>query len=271
MNQMNRGKSSGLIAVVLMAAAVAAAQTGCKKVEQNATGTNLFPAPAPGASAPYYGQRGVDASWPAMPADGQVQKADNLMAKNYEFVFDASGSMMSGECAARGSKWDEAVAAALEFGKSLPADANLGLWVFDASGIRELLPLNPLTPDALGLALRRVQPGGGTPLNSAMQFGYKALQDQAIKQLGNGEYHLVVVTDGQANMGEDPSELVTAIAQRSPVTVHAIGFCIGGDHALNRAGITRYVAANDGTALRKGLADVLAEAPSFDASGFTAQ
>lgn len=47
------------------------------------------------------------------------------------------------------------------------------------------------------------------------------------------------------------------------MVLHTIGFCIGEKHSLNQPGRTLYRAADNPEQLRAGLADVLAEAPSF--------
>jgi hypothetical protein len=91
---------------------------------------------------------------------------------------------------------------------------------------------------------------------------------RAAAQLGYGEYHLVVVTDGEANQGEDPRAIVDVITRKSPIVVHTIGFCIGQNHSLNQPGKTVYRAADNPEDLERGLAEVLAEAPSFDAQSF---
>ena len=86
--------------------------------------------------------------------------------------------------------------------------------------------------------------------------------------MGYGEYHLVIVTDGEANDGEDPREAVDALLAKSPVVLHTIGFCIGETHSLNQKGRVFYQSADNPEELRKGLTDVLAEATSFNLDGF---
>ena len=110
--------------------------------------------------------------------------------------------------------------------------------------------------------------GGGTPLSSAIEIAYKSLTAQAKKQLGYGDYHLVVVTDGVANTGYEPDNVLAKILTESPVVVHTIGFCISTRHSLNQPGRTIYNTAQDYESLRKGLQSVLAEAPEFSVSEF---
>jgi hypothetical protein len=79
---------------------------------------------------------------------------------------------------------------------------------------------------------------------------------------------LVVVTDGHASKGEDPTPAVNRILGESPVVVHTIGFCIGERHPLNQPGRTYYRSANNPRALQQGLETVLAESPDFSVTQF---
>jgi Ca-activated chloride channel homolog len=188
--------------------------------------------------------------------------------KNYYVVFDASGSMGENECTNGGTKLEAAKAALRQFAQSVPANANLGLEVFDAQDVAEHLPLGADNREQFDAAVDAVRAGGGTPLKSAIAQGYAALSRQGQRQLGYGEYHLVVVTDGEASGGEDPGSIVDQVLAESPVVLHTIGFCIGQDHSLNQPGRVLYQSADNPEELAKGLSDVLAEAPSFDVADF---
>ena len=102
----------------------------------------------------------------------------------------------------------------------------------------------------------------------AITLAYDKLMAQGASQLGYGEYHLVVVTDGHADSGQDPTPIVNKLLAESPVVLQTIGFCIGSKHALNQEGRTMYKEANNVEDLRQGLADVLAEAPQFTVTEF---
>jgi uncharacterized protein with von Willebrand factor type A (vWA) domain len=117
-------------------------------------------------------------------------------------------------------------------------------------------------------AVNNSQTGGGTPLKSAIAEGIRRLGAQARKQLGYGEYHLVVVTDGEADYGEDPKEVVNFVVANTPVVIHTIGFCLDDRHSLNQVGKTDYKAATSPEDLVKGLKDVLAESESFSVDNF---
>lgn len=207
---------------------------------------------------------------PAWPPIGEGQRlAADPLARNYYVVFDASGSMSETRCADGKTKIDAARMAIAAFAQSLPADANLGLLAFDGAGIRERLALAPADQAEVGHVVGGIYPGGVTPLRSAIAKAYEAITEQGKRQLGYGEYHLVVVTDGEFNPNsENPADVVDKILDDSPVVIHTIGFCIGVQHSLNQEGRTFYKAANNPDELKQGLDDVLAESPSFDVKTF---
>jgi uncharacterized protein with von Willebrand factor type A (vWA) domain len=190
------------------------------------------------------------------------------MAKNYYVVLDGSGSMQAKDCSGDQSKLEAAKAALAVFAESVPADANLGLQVFDKSGVRERLPLGTGNREQFIGVVNSVRATGNTPLSDSVTQAYGKLLNQGKKQLGYGEYHLVIVTDGEADTGQNPTVVVNKLLKESPVVLHTIGFCIGSDHSLNQAGRTIYKAADNPGALRQGLADVLAEAPAYSPSKF---
>jgi Mg-chelatase subunit ChlD len=233
------------------------------------------PAPAPVSAAqpavpPAAAPAPPPAPWPGV-TPGQAAETDTprLMARNYYVVFDGSGSMREPACGSgQASKIDAAKRALAAFAASVPAEANLGLLVFDHQGVHEALALGPAQPGRFVELVNGVQAAGGTPLRQSIQAAYHALTQQGRRQLGYGEYHLVVVTDGEANSDQDPRDAVAGLLQESPVVLHTIGFCIGAQHSLNQPGRTLYLAADDPDALRRGLGEVLAEAPAFHAAGF---
>lgn len=205
--------------------------------------------------------------WPVL--DKESQLAANPLAKNYYLVFDASGSMADRDCVGDASKLAAAKLAVATFARGIPADANVGLAVFGQKGIAELLPLAERSREKLDPSLRKIFAGGGTPLKSSMNLGVKALTEQGKRQLGYGEYHLVVITDGEFNPSqEDPREIVDQVIRATPIVVHTLGFCIGEKHSLNQPGRVLYRAANSQKELESGLAAVLAESPEFQVKKF---
>ena len=217
-------------------------------------------------AAELYALNPADNRWP--PLDEQAEApAGNPLAANYYLVFDGSGSMAAQDCGDGQRKIDVAKDAIRQFAEQVPADANLGLYVFDRKGESERVALGADNRARFQEAVAGVSAGNNTPLKASAQFAYRQLTKQAERQRGYGEYHLVVVTDGVSTDG-DPMPVVRDILKQSPVLVETIGFCINERHSLNQPGLTSYRSANDPESLRQGLAAVLAEAPDFTADQF---
>lgn len=214
-----------------------------------------------------YAERAADNSWPRL-TETIAGGLDNLTANNYYIVLDGSGSMEGAECSNGQPKLGVAKQAVTTFVGRLSDSANVGLFSFDDQGMRERVPLGPADVERVRGPVNGLRAGGGTPLSTAIQEGYKALSNQATRQLGYGEYHLVVVTDGEASSGYSPDGDVATLLADSPIVLHTIGFCIDEAHSLNQPGYTLYKAANDPQSLMAGLEAVLAEAPSFQLSDF---
>lgn len=233
---------------------------------------SLDPGAEPGRDSPY----ALDAlanDWPPLAEDTAVPVAlAQTATTNYYVVLDGSGSMSREDCSGGLPKIEAALNALREFVSAVPPEANLALAVFDDAGLSERVPLAVGNRGPFMDALDSVRANGGTPLRSSIELGYQKLLAQGRSQLGYGEYHLVVVTDGHADPSrEDPSSVVEAMLSSTPVVLHTIGFCIGNDHVLNQPGRSFYVAADSPDQLRAGLTSVLAESPSFDVSQFPGQ
>ena len=220
-----------------------------------------------GTPAPAGAARTLTPPWPPATSQATTVSGD-LFAPNYYVVLDASGSMGNRGCSGEQTKLEVAKAALASFAASLPANANLGLQVFDRRGVNEWLPFGANNREQFAALLGKVSADGGTPLLNAVTQAYARLLAQGRRQLGYGEYHLVIVTDGDADKGQDPTPVVNSLLQESPIVMHTIGFCIDSNHALNQAGRTIYKAADNPQALRQGLSDVLAEAPQFSVTKF---
>jgi uncharacterized protein YegL len=225
------------------------------------------PAPTPASAPASRSAAKLTPAWPPAKDEGVAVAAD-LFARNYYIVLDASGSMNEKSCSGDLPKIRAAKEALKAFVETLPRDANLGLQVFDGRGVNEWLPLGVNNRPEFQRQLDTVRANASTPLRAAVTQAYGKLQAQGARQLGYGEYHLVIVTDGHADQGQDPTGIVNKVLAESPVVVQTIGFCIGGKHALNQEGRTLYREAGNVEELRKGLADVLAEAPQFQVTQF---
>lgn len=219
---------------------------------------------------PAYALKPLANDWPPLAGESAVPVAPASSATvNYYVVLDGSGSMLREDCSGGVPKIDAALSALREFVAAVPPEANLGLAVFDDAGLTERVTLASGNRPAFLRALDQVRASGGTPLRSSIELGYQQLLTQGQRQLGYGEYHLVVVTDGHPDPdSEDPAETVDALLSSTPVVLHTIGFCIGNDHVLNQPGRSFYVAADSPDQLQAGLTSVLAESPSFDVSQF---
>lgn len=207
-------------------------------------------------------------NWPPIPQTSVPTSTELLLRKNYYVILDGSGSMKEIGCSGGISKFASATAALQDFFATIPADANIGLYIFDSMGQREKVPLGTANRDQLQTALNVSSPDGGTPLNLAIHAGWLALTTQASAQLGYGEYHLVVVTDGEASKGYDPITEINRIIDNSTIVIHTIGYCIGTGHSLNQPGRTLYSSVDNAHSLSRELKAVLAEAESFDVSQF---
>jgi uncharacterized protein YegL len=187
-----------------------------------------------------------------------------LTRRNFLILLDGSGSMSESQNSGNLTKIVAAKQAIAAFAKKIKPDDNLGLCAFDSRGVTERAPLS-LDRSAFNTALQAVRSDSNTPLGSAVTLAYSLLQKQARRQLGYGEYYLVVVTDGEADKGNDPRDIVNKITSQSPVVISTIGFGIIQGHSLNRPGLTLYHNATDLEQLNQGLESVLAESEFSDA------
>ncbi|MBD3181669.1 VWA domain-containing protein [Candidatus Poribacteria bacterium] len=195
---------------------------------------------------------------PLNDADGSAS-----LKRNFYFIFDGSGSM-GDECAGR-VKLEGAKEAVSRFLENIPDDTNLGLYVFDSKGAREVVPLGPENREEFMQAIMNVNNGGMTPLAQSIRFGTDRLIEQYKKQLGYGEFRLVAVTDGLAQDIPDASRY----AAKYSIPIYAIGLCIEGEHPLRTYAVS-YREANNYEDLKKALEETLAELPVYDPTEFDA-
>ena len=207
-----------------------------------------------------------------IPLDEEMPGAETSMVRNFYFIFDGSGSMKSepgGACRGDqsfGSKLEGARWAVGEFLAKVPDDVNIGLYLFDRDGRREVVPLGVGNRQQFMGAVDDIRAGGGTPLAEGINYGAQRLVVQYKRQLGYGEYRLVVVTDGRA----DKIPEAARYAAHFGMPIYAIGLCIDEDHPLRRFAVS-YRAADSFDDLAQGLEETLAELPDFDATEFEAE
>jgi len=203
----------------------------------------------------------ADETWPPPTITDEVEvDLKNTGAKNYYIIFDGSGSMA-------GEKIEIAKKAFIRFIKSIPDKSNIGLTSFDASGFHERAPLGS-PKNKIIEEVNKIRAGGSTPLGGCIEIAYQKLGLQAKKQMGYGEYTLIILTDGQATDGSKMGEAVDLILKETPIAIHTIGLKIGTGHALNQPGRIYYKAAENSEELSKGLESVLAETENFTVTDF---
>lgn len=207
--------------------------------------------------------------WPFLGDEQkQVALSDDLLRKNYYIVFDGSGSMSETACSGNMNKISAAKKALIAFSGNVPQDANLGMLAFDNNGISERTPLGIQNRAQFIEQVNHVYANRSTPLLTSITMAFDSITRQARAQLGYGEYHLVIVTDGFADPDEKPRTIVEKMLAETPIIIHTIGFCISDKHSLNQPGKILYQSATDVQSLQQGLDDVLAESPDFTAQQF---
>jgi Ca-activated chloride channel homolog len=193
------------------------------------------------------------------------------LTRNFYFIFDGSGSMsesLNKQCKGDrrfGSRLEGAKWAVEQFLPLMPRDVNLGLWVFDAYGNSERVLLGPDNRDKFLAEVQKTRAGGNTPLTESIEQGVNRLVEQRDKQLGYGEFRLIVVTDGQAT--GRPLPQAVDYARERHIPIYTIGLCIGEKHELRKYSVS-YRAADSIEALKRGLEETLAETNMFDPKAF---
>lgn len=212
-----------------------------------------------------YGEQGILNTW---PGESSQEISPALTARNYYVIVDGSGSMLESGCSSGSQKIQVAKDSLARFVDKIPSGDNIGLYVFDGQGAGERVALAPGQHQVVKSAVNQIQAGRSTPLGAAVIAGQVALTMQGKRQLGYGEYHLVIVTDGAASNRSMLRGAIDSLLRSSPINVHTIGFCIDENHTLNQPGYMIYKSANNPQMLEEGLDLVLAEAESFDVSAF---
>ncbi len=194
------------------------------------------------------------------------------LTRNFYFIFDGSGSMseaLNKQCKGDrrfGSRLEGAKWAVEQFLPLMPPDVNLGLWVFDSYGNSERVLLGSDNRDKFLAEVQKTKAGGNTPLTESIEQGVNRLVEQRDKQLGYGEFRLIVVTDGEAT--GRPLPQAVDYARERHIPIYTIGLCIGEKHELRKYSVS-YRAADSIEALKHGLEETLAETNVFDPKAFS--
>ncbi|MDD2871333.1 MAG: VWA domain-containing protein [Candidatus Gracilibacteria bacterium] len=193
-------------------------------------------------------------NWPGEIKDGEnIQISPDLFATNVLILIDTSGSMDSG-CDGK-EKFAEAIKASTDFLKLIPDGSNIGLINF--GGNANLVTNLTNNKDQVLTGINSLSSGGGTPMSSALALANDVLSSQAKTQRGNGKYHIVILGDGAPDSKENTSKWLDFFIWKTPVQVHAIGFCAELD-ILQRQGMN-YKTANNSTELQEEFKNVIAE------------
>lgn len=189
------------------------------------------------------------------------------LTRNFYFIFDQSGSM--GESCSNQRKIDGAKQAITKFMQGVPSDVNIALMSIGCTNngeICEWLPLsiaNDSYKEKFNDYIMDMEPSQGTPLVSAIKIAVDRIVEQKKKQLGYGDYRIIVITDGQATDGDIEDAATYAI--QYTIGIYTIGLCIDSSHPLYQYSVM-YYDADDYTKLQKALESVTAETEMFDAS-----
>ncbi len=215
-----------------------------------------------------YAEQPARNDWPPLPDPGSnFPDSIDLLKHNYYVILDASARMAQSECNDGRNNLSDAIDALSTFIDAVPPDANIGVSVFNNNRIMEIMPLQ--SGVSLNTAmLSQMVPAGATPQRSAIHHAYAEMVSQGERQLGYGEYHVVVISGGMATEGEDPAAVIRQMLLDSPVNFHTVGFCSGLDLSLDQPGFISYRAVDNLVSLKQGLSEVLAEAPSFTLDSF---
>lgn len=200
------------------------------------------------------------------------KKDSDLLARTYMVVFDGSGSMSwdgRNQCPQiRNSRISVAQDAVKTFAQGFGANDKVGMVIFEDGSSKYTLPFGYNQGDEFVRQVNNIDPDGGTPLRSSIALAFNELRKEGSRKKGHGEYHLVIVTDGDPSSSrEDPKSLVNAIAKDSPIQIHTIGFCLKPGHALNQSFLNYYQVDNKASLVRS-LQSVLAESDSFSNTDF---
>jgi len=210
-------------------------------------------APIQKSNAP---QQAVQQSVPKLP-EGAIS-----LDRNFYLIIDDSDSMADKKFAGSFPSRIEAAKWALEefVTKAVPADVNLGLYALNSG--KELVPLGK-TREALISRLRKIRNNNGTPLNEAIRDSTNALLKQRSKQLGYGEFYIVVATDGEATdeLASDASRGVE-YARKNSIPIITIGFGIQ-NHPLKNQSLS-YREATSPQELLQALKETQGESQYFD-------
>ena len=185
---------------------------------------------------------------------------------NFYFMIDVSGSM-DGECAGK-TKMEGAKESVIKFVTKIPNDANIGLLLFGTSNdVEEVISLGNNNKREFIELVSKLEANGGTPLGAATKLGVDKLTQQYKKQMGYGDYRLIIVSDGAATSESSFKRALDYSRKHSFVSIYGIGLCMQSDKLLKSYSV-QYSEADDYDKLSKALEQTVGELPTFDVSDF---
>ncbi|MBU0469158.1 MAG: VWA domain-containing protein [Candidatus Omnitrophica bacterium] len=177
-------------------------------------------------------------------------RSEDVYSENLVIVMDCSGSM-------EGHKLMQAKIALKEILKYVPAGTQIGLLSFSRDTGGWNYQLGPRNDEMLINAIDRLKSGGGTPLGEYMRYGAERLLKEKQKQLGYGNYRLLVITDGEAS-DRELVERYTPDIMAKGINIDLIGVYMNSAHSLSQM-VHSYREANDTESLKTAITEVLAE------------
>ncbi len=193
-----------------------------------------------------------------------LSEGEISLDRNFYLIIDDSDSMSDDEYAGSFPERIQAAKWALEefVTKAVPSEVNLGFYALNSG--KELVPLGKGNREKIVAKIRGINHSNGTPLNAAIRDGTNALVKQRAKQLGYGEFYLVVATDGAATDGDMNKSV--EYATKNSVPIITIGFGIQ-NHPLKDQSLS-YREATNPQELLEALKETQGESEYFDTSMF---
>ena len=137
----------------------------------------------------------------------------NFSSSDYIFVIDASGSMIANDFLP--TRLDAAKESATKFVDLVPSDANIGIVTFSSVTIINLRPTSDLNQVKDSISSIDLHKSGGTAIGDAVITATNLFNTKKLKTI-------ILLTDGQNNVGTDP-DVAIEYAKQNGVVINAIG------------------------------------------------
>jgi len=129
-----------------------------------------------------------------------------------------------------------------------PRKVYAGLFVFAGNGSRQAIPFGPFNEEVFRSWAKDFRSvGGGTPLGTAVSAA-----SETVLKSGLTRKHVLVITDGESNVGPEPAAVVTQLKNKADqkettVGVHFVAFDVDAKvfDGVKKRGATVLSAANE--------------------------